>query len=700
MTQPILNPVRFLPCPLLPAEARFARCLREGESCKVGDGKLPDPEKPVESGDTANVVRGEIIRFFAYGGSMENPVLGRVIHLQGALVCGEPLDLTHADIPYALFFENCRFASSVDMQHAECVALYLDGSHLAKGLKADGLTTKGNVPLRGGFSAEGGVRLLGANIGRNLSCMDGKFCNPRGYALDADQLTTKGSVLMGGHFSAKGGVRLLGANIGGNLDCVGGKFRNSNGYAFVADQLTVKDNMLMSGGFSAEGEVLFFSAEGGVRLLGASIGGNLDCGGGKFRNPEGYALNAEHVKTGGHVYLNRHGFAGKKEPFAACGRVRFTNADIGGNFNCKGGQFLHSGKGSALAAGGLKSRGAVFLSEGFTARGEVALHVARIGNFVCAGCKPNDKSPTVINLSSTKAVAVDDDEQSWEPFQFLLDDFTYDAFFGANTPKDESRRRWLAKRPKEMPSKDGEPVKVLFSPLPYEQAAKVMFGMGHARDAREVLLEKERLQTKDPRTPWHPKIGRRLWDEFAGYGYRLRRTVAWSLAVVAVGWGVFSHTSDIGGIVPHQPAILASDKYQSAVDKETTPMKAALDEFPEHPEFNPIVFSADVFIPLFALHQEPFWYPVAGSENAVAWLSESLWTFGLAIGVAVLALSPARGVSGVIVPVAVVGPRGRMGDSLGVPRLFCGRWSCCVFTRWGWSRQNTGTGWKSASAGF
>ena len=76
----------------------------------------------------------------------------------------------HARIPYALYFRNCHFAASVVMQYAECAALYLDGSHLAHGLHADGLTTKGAVYLREGFSAEGEVRLLGTSIGGDLDC--------------------------------------------------------------------------------------------------------------------------------------------------------------------------------------------------------------------------------------------------------------------------------------------------------------------------------------------------------------------------------------------------------------------------------------------------------------------------------------------------------------------------------------------------
>ena len=46
-----------------------------------------------------------------------------------------------------------------------------------------------------------------------------------------------------------------------------------------------------------------FKAEGQVRLLGATIGGNLDCGKGQFTKAEGNALHADGVRVEGSVFL-------------------------------------------------------------------------------------------------------------------------------------------------------------------------------------------------------------------------------------------------------------------------------------------------------------------------------------------------------------------------------------------------------------
>ena len=508
MTQPILNPVDLQSLlPLLPAEDKFARCLARGIHCKLGNGELP--EKEIKSGKNANVVRGEIIRFFAYGGDSDKPVRGPIISLSGAWISGD-LDLEHASIPHALQFKYCRFVCRVIMQHAECSALYLDGSHLAHGLTADGLKTKGSVNLRKGFVAEGEVRLLGANVGGHLDCSDGKFCNPGGHALIADGMTAKGNVFMHEGFSAEGAVQLLGANVGGALNCSGGEFCNPGGYALSADGLTTKDDVFLSSGFSAEGE---------VRLWGANVGGSLPCAGGKFNNPKGYALVVEGGNINGYLIWQ----------------------------NVQGEGFVH--------------------------------------------------------LGNAKVSVLADDANSWKPFEIILDGFTHNSF--ASPVDAQSLLDWLGNRPQ----------KEDFSPQPYEQVAKVLFGMGHNKDAREILLEKERLQTKDERTSWYHKIGRCLWDVFAGYGYRLRYTVAWMAGFVIAGMVLFGTAAHHGQIVPHQPPILSSEKYRGELAKGLPPMESVRTAFPEYPEFSPLAYSLDVFIPFFALHQEPFWNPASGGDN-------------------------------------------------------------------------------------
>ena len=717
MTGEIRNPAK-LPTDLNPAEKEFARCLAAGIPCIVGNRELPKNE--IESGEGVNVIRSEVIRFFAYGGNEESPVSGSIIPLHGAWISGE-LNLMHASIPYALYFRNCHFAASVVMQYAECAALYLDGSHLAHGLHADGLTTKGAVYLREGFSAEGEVRLLGAIIGGDLDCNSGKFHNPGKYALAADGLTTKGSVSLRDSFSAEGVVRLVGANIGGNLSCANGEFHNLGGYALHADGLTTKGDVHLSLGFFAKGVVRLsganiggdllcvggkfynpqkyalvvdnlttkgdvslsekFSAEGMVRLFSANIGGNLFCMGGKFQNPKGHALVADRLTTKGNVHLNREfsakgevRFSGANigrnlscangefhnpdgdalvadrlttkgdvtliENFSAKGAVRLPGANIGGNFSCTGGKF-HNPKGHALVADRLTTKGEVNFRNGFSAEGEVRLPSANIGgNLSCVGgefynpdrCALNVQGSNIsgnllwrkttceggVDLTYARADVLADDSKSWESCNVALDGFTYNRFRFVDPMNARFRINWLAKYP------DG----IKFSPLPYEQAAKVLFGMGHVQDAREILLAKERRQTKYGKMRWLRTVGRRLWDVFAGYGYRLRYTARWMMGIVAFGAVIFGAADWHSNIVPTHPVVALSKEYKMQVGPNCgmRPTQAVPSEYPA---FNPIMFSVDVFTPSAVFHQEDSWGPRSGGGDWKDFDFDILWLLTL-----------------------------------------------------------------------
>src|SRR6516225_2218152 len=70
----------------------------------------------------------------------------------------------------------------------------------------------------------------------------------------------RGSVLLGESFSAEGEVRLDGASIGGNLDCDHGSFKNANGVALNAEGAKIEGSVLLREGFNAEGEVRLYGA--------------------------------------------------------------------------------------------------------------------------------------------------------------------------------------------------------------------------------------------------------------------------------------------------------------------------------------------------------------------------------------------------------------------------------------------------------
>ncbi|MFD1051748.1 hypothetical protein ACFQ1S_42420, partial [Kibdelosporangium lantanae] len=96
-----------------------------------------------------------------------------------------------------------------------------------------------------------------------------------------------------------GVVRLLGARIGGRLDCTGARLSNDDGPALVLDGVRVEENVFL-GSLVATG-----SGAGGTVSLGNATFGSLDCVGARMYNGSGPALNAADLTVAGNVFLDR-----------------------------------------------------------------------------------------------------------------------------------------------------------------------------------------------------------------------------------------------------------------------------------------------------------------------------------------------------------------------------------------------------------
>ena len=680
MTQaaPFRNPVRWedIEPRLTNADKVFIQCMATGLPCIFGDGKAI-PQK--SNGD--NTITSEVIRFLAYGGDKTRQVLGATVHLQGAWVSG-PLFLFGSPIRYGLAIHNCRFEECVVMTGAQCPSLVMNGTHLQKGLRADSAKFDGNVMLRHGFVAKGEVQLNEARIGGSLNLEAGKFHNPEGRAIFADGLMVDGNVYLVDGFSAKGqvrftvsrigggfdghgatfsnpggdaihaagmiarsqisltdarvvgGVRLVGARTDGKLDCSGGSFQSEKNAALNADSMIAEGGIVLKGGFSAKGE---------VRLLNARTRGDLDCTAGQFINPHGKAFGADRVQVEGTVFLNGG--------FKSFGETCMVGARIGGMLDCSNSVFCNPGK-RAFVADGVETGGDALLStivdEGklppfangehppiATFYGETRLLGARIGGtmsctygvfFNPGGIAFNAEDAEfrnilhwlpvsgagTVDLNFAKTNVLADIADAWKPFEVSLDGFTYNRF--ARPESVEFRLDWLGKRA----------TNADFSPLPYEQAAKVLRAMGKDIDAWDIEREKRRLERaeRDANNALKVPPWRRLWgrtiDTLTDFVYRPWKTLGWAVLIVLASALLFDFADENGRMVPHQPVVLAHADYKAETippcaefkcPPERRPTAVVKRLFPDYPEFNALVYSADVFIPFFALHQEPYWYP-------------------------------------------------------------------------------------------
>jgi len=112
--------------------------------------------------------------------------------------------------------------------------------------------------------------------------------------MTADRMVCDGGLFLRGGFHATGRVRLLGARIGGNLECDKGRFEKIGGIAFHADGVQVSGGFFLRHGFHATGQVCF---------IGATVRGDLDCEAGVFENGSDEALVFGRSAIGGDAWL-------------------------------------------------------------------------------------------------------------------------------------------------------------------------------------------------------------------------------------------------------------------------------------------------------------------------------------------------------------------------------------------------------------
>jgi hypothetical protein len=291
-----------------------------------------------------------------------------------------------------LYFSDSTFTGPLWLADANvigilaCSGTQLTTAHVGNALVATRMKVDGCVLLNQGFNAAGAISFGGASITGNFEC-SGAQLNGRGEdgnVLVADGLKVGGDVLLDRGFTAAGGLSVIGADVTGDFQCGGAQLNraNNDGNALVADRLKVGHDLFLDSDASVN---QVFTSAGTLWLAGASITGNFQCSGAQLngRGEDGNVLVADGLKVGGDVFFDQR--------FTAAGGLSIIGASITGNFECGGAQLNGANDdGNALVGDGLKVGGDVFFNGGFTAAGTLWLPGASItGNFECSGAQLN-----------------------------------------------------------------------------------------------------------------------------------------------------------------------------------------------------------------------------------------------------------------------------------------------------------------------
>ena len=444
--------------------------------------------------------------------------------------------------------------------------------------------------LDGGFTAAGAVRLAGADITGQLNCHGAQLTGTdhEGYALVADRMKVGGDVFLDGGFTAAGAVRLAGADITGQLNCHGAQLTGTDheGYALEADQLKVGSDVVLDGGFTAAGA---------VRLAGADIIGQLNCHGAQLTGTdhEGYALDAEAMKVGGHVLLDGG--------FSAAGTVSLVSAHVGPLVSLMPTALAGEDK-VALDAARAQIAGTLLWAPAAQVSGCVYLEGATVGQLEddWSGKRPNGHWPACGRLR--------------------LDGFTYGRFGGTRQATVEQRLAWIRSQYQRVIGDSPEE----FATQPYEQLVAVYRQAGQDTQARKVAIARRADLRKFGNLSPYRWFGNWLLDKTIKYGYQSWRAgvglavvfvVVWLLSVFAQQDHLMVPVGDIEGLHPVPSATRCTSSY---------------------PCFYPAGYAVHTMIPIINVHQSQYWGPDGHAPWGRVWVAGTWIAIGLGWALATL----------------------------------------------------------------
>jgi hypothetical protein len=536
----------------------------------------------------------------------------------------------------------------------------------------------GTVFLHEGFSAEGSVIFRRATIGGHFECSGGTFmgsapdaAKPDNWlAIDCQGAKIGGSVYLRKDeagiskdeadakktFFANGQVRFIDAEIAGSFECHGAAIENKGKDALGCSRIKVGGSVLLIDGFSAEGEVSFRRA---------NVGGNFDASNAKFYNMSAgasKALSCEGIHVTGDALLgmasgssrdhresaskcaadkaskepaatsNNREVVDKNKNFRAYGQVDFSGAQIEGDFDGEGGQFINR-------------------RENPNKQNEcdysLKLRSARITRALRLGAQKDEAGTAIItkiegglDLRGAKVSVFVDSEESWPeakildfegreiPCYIYLSGFDYEYFGGNSSLEVRTRKRWLLRQPKyeaELP------------PQPFEQLIKVLKGMGHYEKAIRIAIFRESDKKPGDVLPLRfislpnplNKAIRNAYGVMFGFGYKWQR-IFYAAVVLWLSCGAVYNYYYSKGNIELNTFYLTSDQRNEC--------KAPPQKDRNCPQFSPLIFSANAMLPLVASEERrlwkftnPEWYNLLN----ILYRFQTIfgWVFGISLGV-------------------------------------------------------------------
>jgi hypothetical protein len=490
---------------LRPVEQALVEHVERGELLDLA-GDSPVDEEAMRGWDESRSIRAWVIRDILRGRLAPDPdPLG--LRLRGACISGR-LDVENVHSLTWLELYDCFLGEGLVARDAHLPGLVLTGSLLEHSsdvvLDATRLTCEvlGLAEATVRTDGDCAVDVSGARLGE-LNCTGAHLHAGDGPALIAWTLQCTGDVLLCQDFEATGAggagaVHLVGATIGGNLDCGGARLVNKSGPALHADGVRVERDARLRQGFDATADT---TLAGAVNLIGAHVSGLLEFSGGKLVNDSGPALIADGSRVDLRVFCDA--------PFTSHG------AGYEGGFRVPG---AHFGGWQGDSAVMRNNTGPALVAAGLRVDTDLALTAFRAsGGSIEATVNLNS-----VEVGGTFEIEIAELRNETDP-QALL---SVNGLVYRGLPLGLGIDEWLRLL------RDSTPV---YAAQPYQHLAGAYRAAGHDREARRILMAQRRDQISRALTG----RGERAWARFTGlvlgYGYQPWRALLGLIAVLLTG---------------------------------------------------------------------------------------------------------------------------------------------------------------------
>lgn len=547
--------------------------------------------KSVFSGEeffaNGNEISAEVIKRLLTIPELKTQITHKGIIIKNTIINNE-LDLYGLKTDFPIYFENTIFNGNINLSLSKIESLIMIQCTINDSIYLTEAEINGQLNFKG--SAIKGVKYA--------ICAHNTIVTGHVYFCNIDK---------GKNFSCEGKLDLEDIKINGSLH-----FSNAFLKAHNSDKEENKDTALTFSSAKIAGNVWMdekFIAEGEVKFIGANIGGDLKCSGGKFINPKGRAINADISEVNGNVFFDKDEY--NDYTFKSYGEVKLSGAKIKGQLRCCNAKFekpktkpedKEDSPRMAILAKGLNIDGPLFICNS-KINGLIDLIDAKInGRLEIKDLNKNikkNKCHLVLNCAFTRELK--DNEDTWNNNNTIdIRNFTYNIISEINSDTNIDIRKSIEKRIKNGFFPKGE----LFTYQPYLQMAEVIEKAGYSNESTWL-----RIKMNDIKMESNIKFSKKVWLWFLkvllGYGYKPIRVIYWAIGIWLLGAILFSYGYNKEQIKPPSKFAWEDTEYQ--------------EYYTYYPKFDPLIYSLDVFLPIVNLGQQDFWKPISNHLITYKW---------------------------------------------------------------------------------